>query len=208
MLFKGAFTLAVLMTLASAALVGGRTLGLLDDAPAATGRVCDSLTATQRKSLLDEKTPYMQHLGEFEGGEVCRWSIEAGDEATFVEVIVTPAGQWATDYAGSIADQGGASDAARRAVFRKALELGDSASDREACGLASRVFELDGATPGAQRGVSFDEGNRRKSPRVVAEGCEDGVFISVVAAAPDLRSSSELDRQALQALQIVQRRLG
>jgi hypothetical protein len=208
MLFKGAFTLAVLMTLASAALVGGRTLGFINDAPAATSGPCDSLTEEQRKTLLGERTPYEQDLGEFEDSEVCRWSLEAGDEDTFVEVSVTSAQQWAADYAGSIAEQGGPSDAARRAVFRKALELGDGASDREACGLASRVFELNGAEQGAQRGVTFDEGNRRKSPRVVAEGCTDGVFVSVVAAAPDLKSSSTLDKRALQALTVVQRRLG
>ena len=207
MLFKGAFTLAVLMTLASAALVGGRTLGFIDDAPAATTAVCDSLTAAQRKSLLGEKTPYEQDLGEFEDSEVCRWSLEAGDEATFVEVTVTSAQQWAADYAGSITEQGGPSDAARRAVFRKALELGTSATDREACGLASRVFELNGAEQGAQSGVTFDEGNQRKSPRVVAEGCNDGVFVSVVAASPNLKESSTLDRRALQALGVVQRRL-
>ncbi len=207
MLFKGAFTLAVLMTLASAALVGGRFTGLLDDAPAATGLVCDTLTETQRKTLLGEKTPYQQDLGEFEGSQVCRWSLEAGDEETFVEVTSMSARQWAADYAGSISEQGGPSDAARRAVFRKAVELGGTATDREACGLASRVFELNGAAQGSQRGVTFDEGNRRTSARVIAEGCDQGVFVSVVAAAPDLEASSELDRRALNALQAVQRRL-
>ena len=82
-----------------------------------------------------------------------------------------------------------------------------TATDREACGLASRVFELNGAAQGSQRGVTFDEGNRRKSARVIAEGCDRGVFVSVVAAAPDLEPSSELDRRALNALQAVQRRL-
>ena len=205
MLFKGAFTLAVLMTLASVALVGGRFTGLLDDAPAATGLVCDSLSETQRKALLGEKTPYEEDLGELEGSKVCRWSVEAGDEETFVEVTSMSARQWAADYAGSISEQGGPSDAARRAVLRKAIELGGTATDREACGLASRVFELDGASQGSQRGVTFDEGNRHKSARVIAAGCDAGVFVTVVAAAPDLKPSSELDRRALNALQAVQR---
>jgi len=41
-------------------------------------------------------------------------------------------------------------DVAHRNVLQLALKLGTGASDREACALAAKVFELDGAQRGAR----------------------------------------------------------
>lgn len=207
MVFKAVFFATVLMVLGATALVGGRFFGLLDEAPAATSSVCDSLSAAQRKALTGEKTSVAEELPATEGVRgACRWTVEAGDDKTLVEVTSLDADAWVVAYARDAGD-GASGDAAEQAVRLRALELGTGASDREACALASKVFELDGAGRGAQRAVVFEEAGRSSSPRLVAQGCTDGVFTRVVVAAPRLRTSETLERRATQALQQVQSRL-
>ena len=157
MVFKAVFFATVLMVLSAAALVGGRFLGIIDPAPAATSSVCDSLSAAQRKALVGEKTPYAEELPASDGVRGgCRWTLEEGDDKTLVEVTSMDADAWVVEFAREAAD-GSSGDAAKQAVRLRALELGTSASDREACALASQVFELDGAARGAQRAAVFED---------------------------------------------------
>ena len=207
MVFKAVFFATVLLVLGAAALVGGRFLGLIDDAPAATSSVCDSLSAAQLKALVGTKTPYADEQPATDRNRSsCRWTAEVGDDETLVEVTSMDADAWVVEFAREAAD-GSAGDAARQAVRLRALELGTDASDREACALASKVFELDGAGRGAQRVVVYDDGGKKASPRLVAQGCSDGVFTRVVVASPKLRTSATLERHATQALQDVESRL-
>jgi hypothetical protein len=208
--FKTVFGLTVLVTLGAAALVTGRFLGLIDvgpDKPATA--VCDSLGAAQRKALVGTKTPYAEDLGS-DDRRTCRWTAEEGEEDTLVEVTSMSASRWVVDYARDIASPGGPdgpSDATSTEVMRRALELGTQAGGREACALATKVFELEGAPRGATELVSFQEGGRKDSPRMVAQACTAGTFTTVLAAAPDLKPSSTLERRAGQALADVQERL-
>jgi hypothetical protein len=206
MVFKAVFFATVVMVLGAAALVGGRFFGLIDPAPAATSSVCDALSSAQRKALVGEKTPYAEELPASDGVRSgCRWTLEEGDDNTLVEVTSMDADAWVVEFAREAAD-GSSGDAAKQAVRLRALELGTSASDREACALATKVFELDGAARGAQRAVVFED-SRKSSPRLVAQGCADGVFTRVVVAAPGLKTSATLERRATQALEQVESRL-
>jgi len=210
MVFKAVFALTVLLVLGASALVGGRFLGLIDDSPETVVDACESLTSAQRKSLLGTKTPYV--ASQPSRGAVrttCRWTATEGDDATLVAVTSMSAGAWVVELARDRASSGtdGPVDAARRDVMQRALELGTGASDREACALASKVFELDGAPSGAQLSVTFEAGRGKSSPRLVAEGCSAGTFTRIVAAAPDLRASEPLERRATQVLEQVQERL-
>ena len=210
MVFKTVFGLTVLLMLGATALVTGRFLGLIDGGPDENATaVCEALSPTQRKALVGTKTPYAEDLGS-DDRRGCRWTAEQGEDDTLVQVTSMSAGQWVVEYARDLDSPGGPdgpADATSREVIRRALELGDEAGGREACALASKVFELEGAPRGATRLVSFQDGGRNGSPRVIVQGCTDGTFTTVLAAAPDLKPTSTLERRAGQALADVQQRL-
>lgn len=208
MVFKAVLTLTVLLVLGSSMLVGGRFLGLIDGPSEATATVCDALTSAQRRALVGTKTPYAEERPSTGGDErFCRWTVAEGDDSSLVEVTTMSAGQWVVALRGDLAGRRNAADAARRRVMERALALGSAADDRAACALASQMFELDGAERGARQRVSFRPGDRKTSPRMVAEECLAGTYTRIVASAPGLESSPALESQALTALGQVQQQL-
>jgi len=204
MVFKAVFALTVLLILGSSTLVGGRLLGLIGGPPETTATICDALTSTQRRALVDGRTPNADERST-EDEQSCRWTGE--DKDTLVEVTTMSAAQWVVGLTSDLAGRDGPTNATSHQVRERALALGATADGRAACALASQVFELDGADRGAKQHVTFRAGDLRTSARLVAEECIAGTFTQVVAAAPDLRLSPALERRAMTALGQVQQQL-
>ena len=209
MVFKAVFFATVLMVLGATALVGGRFLGLIDDGPRRDRPRCATRCPPRSaRPWSGRRLEYAEELPAADGVRgACRWTVEEGDDKTLVEVSSLDADAWVVEFAREAAD----GLVGRRRQARRCGSARSSSARAPATGRPARSPPRSSSSTAPTAGRSGPWSSRTAAgsphPRLVAQGCADGVFTRVVVAAPRLRTSATLERRATQALQQVESRL-